>query len=47
MPLEIHFKGPTVKVILALGRGKKEHDKRDDLKKREHEREMARALRRG
>ncbi len=47
VPLEIHFKGPTVKVILALGRGKKEHDKRDDLKKREHEREMARALRRG
>lgn len=46
VPLEMHFKGPTVKVVLALGRGKKEHDKRDDLKKREAEREMARAVRR-
>jgi SsrA-binding protein len=45
VPLEIHFKGPTVKVVIALGRGKKEHDKRDDLKKREHDREIARALR--
>jgi SsrA-binding protein len=46
VPLELHFKGPTAKVVLALARGKKEHDKRDDLKKREAEREMARAVRR-
>ncbi len=46
VPLELHFKGPNVKVIIALARGKKEHDKRDDLKKREAEREMARALKR-
>ena len=46
VPLELHFKGPTVKVVIALGRGKKEHDKRDDLKKREHDREIARVLRR-
>ena len=31
------------KITLALVRGKKLHDKRDDLKKREGEREMERA----
>ena len=46
VPLELHFRGPTAKVVIALARGKKEHDKRDDLKKREAEREMARAVRR-
>jgi len=31
-------------VVLALGRGKKQHDKRADLKRRAEEREMARAV---
>ena len=47
VPLELHFKGPTAKVVLALARGKKQHDKRDDLKRREAERDMQRALKRG
>ncbi|MFI5206512.1 MAG: SsrA-binding protein SmpB [Gemmatimonadales bacterium] len=47
VPLEIHFKGPTAKVVIALARGKKQHDKRDDLKRREAERDMQRALKRG
>lgn len=46
VPLELYFKGGKVKVRLALVRGKQEHDKRDDLRKRDAEREMARALRR-
>ena len=46
VPLELHFRGPHVKVVLALARGKKEHDKRDDLRKREAEREMARVIKR-
>ncbi len=46
VPLELHFSGPTVKVVLALARGKKEHDRRDDIRKRDAEREMARAVRR-
>ena len=46
VPLELHFRGQLAKVVLALARGKKEHDKRDDLRKREAEREMARAVRR-
>src|SRR3954471_2481205 len=30
IPLEIYFKKGRAKVALALGKGKKEHDKRDD-----------------
>lgn len=44
--LELHFRGPNAKVVLALARGKQEHDKRDDLRRREAEREMARVLKR-
>lgn len=47
VPLEIHFKGPTAKVVIALARGKKQHDKREDLKRREAARDMQRALKRG
>ena len=45
VPLELYFKGGRAKVRLALGKGKKQHDKRADDKKREDERDMARALR--
>jgi SsrA-binding protein len=45
VPLELYFKGGRVKVRLALGRGKKQHDRREDIKKRDAEREIARALR--
>jgi len=46
VPLELHFKGPNAKVVIALARGKKEYDRRDEIKKREADREMARAVRR-
>jgi SsrA-binding protein len=45
VPLELYFKGGIAKVRLALARGKKVHDKRDDARKRDDEREMARAAR--
>lgn len=45
VPLELYFKEGRAKVRLALGKGKKQHDKRADDKKREDERDMARALR--
>lgn len=45
VPLELYFKDGRAKVRLALGRGKKLHDKRADEKRREDERDMARALR--
>jgi len=44
VPLELYFKDGRAKVALALGKGKKQHDKREDLKKRIAERETARAV---
>ncbi|AFY77911.1 MAG: SsrA-binding protein SmpB [Hydrococcus sp. C42_A2020_068] len=46
VPLKMYFKGSWVKVSLGLGRGKKLHDKRETLKRRQDEREMARMLKR-
>jgi SsrA-binding protein len=45
IPLEIYFKNGVAKVALALGKGKKLHDKRADERKRTDEREMARVAR--
>lgn len=42
IPLSLYFKGGHVKVQLGLCRGKKHFDKRAQLKKREHAREIAR-----
>jgi SsrA-binding protein len=46
IPLELYFKGGRAKVRLALARGKQLHDKRADSRRRDAEREMARAFRR-
>ena len=43
VPLDLHFKDGRVKVTLALGKGKKNHDRREDLRRKDDEREMARA----
>ena len=45
VPLELYFKRGLAKVSIALGRGKKLHDKRADEKQKDASREMARALR--
>jgi SsrA-binding protein len=45
VPLDLHFKEGRVKVSLALAKGKKLHDKREDMRRRDDEREMARAVR--
>jgi SsrA-binding protein len=44
VPLEIYFNRGRAKVALALGKGKKTHDRREDIKRRIADREMARAL---
>lgn len=44
IPLSLYLKNGRVKVELALARGKKQYDKREDLKRRTQEREMAEAL---
>lgn len=46
VPLKMYFKGSWIKIALGLARGKKIHDKRESLKRRQDEREMARALKR-
>ena len=46
VPLRMYFKGGRAKVLLAVGRGRKSHDKREVLKKRDVEREIHRAMRR-
>ena len=42
VPLDLHFRAGIAKVTLALVKGKKLHDKREDVKKRDAERDMAR-----
>jgi SsrA-binding protein len=42
VPLQIYFKNGRAKVELGLGRGKKLYDKREDMKRRDADREMAR-----
>jgi SsrA-binding protein len=42
VPLSMYFSDGKVKVELALGRGKKEYDKRQTMAKRDSERELAR-----
>ena len=44
IPLKIYLKGGIIKLELALGRGKKLHDKRLSMKKREAQREIERVL---
>jgi SsrA-binding protein len=44
IPLSIYFKDGKVKVELALAHGKKGHDKRQDLLKKQAERETQRAI---
>jgi SsrA-binding protein len=46
VPLAIYFRDGWAKVKLALARGKKLFDKREDVKRREAQREADRALRR-
>jgi SsrA-binding protein len=47
VPLSLYFLGPRVKVELGVGRGKRFDDKREDIKRREADRETRRAIRRG
>jgi SsrA-binding protein len=44
VPLKMYLKRGIVKVDMALVRGKKLHDKREDSKRRDDQREMQRAL---
>lgn len=45
VPLELYFKKGVAKVALALGKGKKLHDKRETERSRDADREIARVAR--
>ncbi len=44
VPLKMYFKGNWVKVSIGVGKGKKLHDKRESLKRRQDQRDIARAM---
>ena len=41
VPISVYFKGSRVKVDLGIGKGKKLYDKRDDLAKKDAQRQIA------
>jgi SsrA-binding protein len=47
IPLQLYFKDGRAKVELALAKGKRAFDKRQDIKRRQSDRDVARQWRRG
>ena len=45
VPLNLHFKGGRIKCEIGLAKGKKQHDKRADIKERDWAREKGRVMR--
>lgn len=45
VPLRLLNRGKYIKLVIALGKGKKKYDKRESLKRRQTEKETNRALR--
>jgi SsrA-binding protein len=46
VPLKMYLKNGRVKVDVAVGRGKKLHDKREDIRQKDDKRAMERAMKR-
>ena len=44
VPLDVYFSRGYAKITLAVARGRKLHDKREELKRREQDREARRAM---
>ncbi|MBV9387630.1 MAG: SsrA-binding protein SmpB [Chroococcidiopsidaceae cyanobacterium CP_BM_ER_R8_30] len=44
VPLKMYLKRGLVKVSIALGKGKKLHDKREDIRRRQDQRDIQRAM---
>ncbi|MGR3741553.1 SsrA-binding protein SmpB [Companilactobacillus sp. DQM5] len=44
VPLKMYFKKGFAKVLIGVGRGKKQFDKRETIKRREQDREMRRSI---
>jgi len=46
VPLEVYFKRGWAKCVLGLAVGKRQYDKREDIKRRDQQREISREMRR-
>jgi SsrA-binding protein len=44
VPLKMYLQGGWVKLTIGLGKGKKVHDKREDIKRRQDQRDIQRAM---
>jgi len=44
IPLKVYSNGAKIKLEFAIAKGKKKYDKREDIKKRESEREISREM---
>ncbi|MEO1181502.1 MAG: SsrA-binding protein, partial [Cyanobacteria bacterium J06636_28] len=44
VPMKLYLKKGRVKVNIAIGRGKKLHDKRESLKQKQEKRDIARMM---
>lgn len=44
VPLKMYFKEGRVKLLIGVAKGKQAHDKRQDIQKREHARDLQRAM---
>lgn len=45
IPIKLYFRGSKVKIKIALARGKKSHDKRESIRRRDQDRDLARQRR--
>ena len=45
IPLDLHYKGGRIKLEIGLGKGKQQHDKREDKREKDWQREKQRLLR--
>ena len=44
VPIKVYYKGPKIKIKIAVVRGQKKHDKRQKIRKREEKRKIEREL---
>ncbi|NCS99787.1 SsrA-binding protein SmpB [Candidatus Parcubacteria bacterium] len=44
LPIMLYNKGRNIKLEIAIAKGKKKHDKRESIKKRDQERDLGRSL---
>ena len=44
VPIKLYFKGSKAKLLIGLAKGKKNYDKRESIKKKDIERQLAKDL---